>query len=364
MRQFEIVEFGVDRLQFNEAAEIPRPGPGQVLVKMSAASLNFRDLRVVQGTYNPRLKRPMRPLSDGVGLVEEAGPGVERWKKGDRVAGIFMQKWLDGPITREKWNSALGGAIQGVLGEYVVFSEDGLVSVPSSLSDEEAACLPCAAVTAWHAIFENEPAVPGQTVLIQGTGGVSVFALQFARAAGLRAIVTSSSDEKLERVRSMGAAETVNYKKTPAWDETARKLTNGVGVDNIVEVGGSDTLPKSLKAVRTGGLVSVIGLLSGVESTVGPGSILMNSIRVQGIYVGSRWMFERMNRAIAFHGIKPVIDRVFPWTDFPDALRYMEQQQHFGKICLRVLAFVGSGPGSIQKVRRRHRYPQQDSQTS
>ena len=334
MRQFEIAEFGIDRLQLNET-ETPRPGTGQVLVKMTAASLNFRDLRVVQGIYNPRLKRPMRPLSDGLGVVEEVGPGVERWKKGDRVAGIFMQKWIDGPINREKFNSALGGAIQGVLAEYVLFSEDGLISVPPSLNDEEAACLPCAAVTAWHALFENEPAVPGQAVLVQGTGGVSIFALQFAKAAGLRAIVTSSSDEKLERVRSMGAAETINYRKTPEWQETARKLTDGVGVDNVIEVGGSDTVPKSLKAVRMGGLVTVIGVLSGGEPTLAPTAILMNTIRVQGIYVGSRWMFERMNRAIAFHQLKPVIDRVFPWTEFPDALRYMEKQQHFGKICLR-----------------------------
>jgi NADPH:quinone reductase-like Zn-dependent oxidoreductase len=334
MKQFEIPEFGIDQLRMTDA-EVPRPGPGQVLVRMKAASLNFRDLRVVQGSYNPRLKRPMRPLSDGVGVVEEVGPGVERWKNGDRVAGIFMQKWVDGPITRDKWNSALGGAIQGVLAEYVVFPEDGLVAPPSFLTEEEAACLPCAAVTAWHALFESEPAVPGQTILIQGTGGVSVFALQFGKAAGLRTIVTSSSDEKLERVRALGAAETVNYKKTPEWEEVARKLTDGVGVDNVVEVGGSDTLPKSLKAVRIGGLVSVIGLLSGAQSTVAPTSILMNSIRLQGIYVGSRWMFERMNRAIAFHKIKPVVDRVFPWDEFPDALRYMEQQQHFGKICLR-----------------------------
>src|SRR5438270_10175597 len=218
MKQFEIPEFGIDQLQLVDR-ETPRPGPGQVLVRMRAASLNFRDLRVVQGSYNPRLKRPMRPLSDAAGVVEEVGVGVGRWNKGERVAGIFMQEWIDGPINRDKWNSALGGAIQGVLAEYVLFSEEGLVSVPSSLTDEEAACLPCAAVTAWHALFENEPAVPGQTVLIQGTGGVSAFALQFANAAGLRTIVTSSSDEKLERVRTMGAAETVNYRKTPEWDE-------------------------------------------------------------------------------------------------------------------------------------------------
>lgn len=310
MKFFEITEFGIDQLKLSEG-DVPKPGPGQVLVKMAAASLNYRDLRVVQGLYNPKLKRPMRPLSDGVGVVEEIGPGTERWKKGDRVAGIFMQKWMDGPVTREKWGSALGGAIQGVLAEYVVFSEDGLVSVPSSLSDEEGASLPCAAVTAWHALFEDAPAVPGQTVLLQGTGGVSVFALQFAKAAGLRAIVTSSGDEKLERARALGAAETVNYKATPDWDEAVRKLTAGAGVDQVLEVGGSDTLPKSLRSVRMGGLISVIGVLSGVEPTVAPTAILMNSVRLQGVYVGSRWMFERMNRAIDFHQIKPVVDRVF-----------------------------------------------------
>ena len=334
MKAFEIQEFGIDNLAIVERAE-PQVTSGHVLVKMTAASLNYRDLMVVKGQYNPKLKRPMVPLSDGVGVVEEIGPDVTRFKKGDRVVGCFMQKWIEGPINREKAGSALGGAIDGVLQEYKLFSEEGLLPVPSSLNDEEAATLPCAGVTAWHALFEHTPPVPGNSVLVQGTGGVSIFALQFAKVAGLRTIVTSSSDEKLERVRSLGAHEAINYKRTPGWEAEARKLTGGVGVDHVIEVGGSGTLPHSLKAVRMGGAVSVIGALSGAEPNMTPVDILMNSTRVQGIYVGSRLMFERMNRAIELYAIKPVIDKTFGWTDCKVALRHMEGQSHFGKICLR-----------------------------
>ncbi len=334
MKLFEIQEFGIENLALAER-ETPRPGAGQVLVKMRAASLNFRDYSVVRGTYNPKMRRPMVPLSDGAGTVEEIGSGVTRFKSGDRVIPCFMQKWIDGPPTKEKGNSALGGAIDGVLREYAVFSEEGLVRTPSFLSDEEAATLPCAAVTAWHALFEHTPLPPGATVLLQGTGGVSIFALQFAVAAGFRTVITSSSDEKLARARQLGAAETINYKTIPDWEEAARKLTAGEGVDHVVEVGGSDTMPRSLRAVRVGGVVSVIGVLTGVGPTLSPVSLLMNSVRLQGVYVGSRGMFERMVRAIEFHKIKPVIDRSFAWTEIKDALRYMESQQHLGKITLR-----------------------------
>jgi NADPH:quinone reductase-like Zn-dependent oxidoreductase len=289
---------------------------------------------VVQGVYNPKLKRPLVQLSDGAGVVEDLGPGVTRFKKGDRVAACFMQTWIDGPVNREKSLSALGGAINGVLGEFAVFSEQGLVSVPGALGNEEAAALPCAAVTAWHALFEHTPGVPGGTVLIQGTGGVSIFALQFAKAAGLRVILISSSDGKLARAKQLGADETINYKSTPNWEEEVRRLTNGQGVDHVIEVGGSGTMPRSLRAVRMGGAISVIGALSGGDPSVSPVPILMSSLRVQGIYVGSRAMFERMNRAIEFHSIKPVIDKTFKWTEIREALRYMESQRHFGKICL------------------------------
>ncbi len=334
MKAFEVREFGIDNLAWVDR-EKPRPGAGEVLVRMTAASLNYRDYMLVKGTYNPKLKRPMVPLSDGAGIVEELGPAVSRFRVGDRVTPCFMQGWIDGPVTQEKGASALGGGRDGVLREYAVFSEQGLVRAPDSLNDEEAAALPCAAVTAWHALFEKAPAIAGQTVLIQGTGGVSMFALQFAHAAGLRTVVTSSSDQKLARAKNLGADEIINYKTTPKWDEEARKLTNGEGVDHVIEVGGSDTMPRSLRAVRMEGTVSVIGVLTGTDSSVSPTSMLMNTTRVQGIYVGSRAMFERMNRAIELHGIRPVVDRVFEWTQIKEALRYMESQQHFGKICLR-----------------------------
>jgi NADPH:quinone reductase-like Zn-dependent oxidoreductase len=334
MKLFEIRDFGIDNLVLVER-ETPRPGPGEVLVRLTAACLNYRDYMVVSGTYNPKLKRPMIPLSDGAGSVEETGPGVTRVKQGDRVAGCFMQKWIDGPPTREKNNSALGGAIDGVLRDYAIFHEDGLVKPPASLTDVEAATLPCAAVTAWHSLFEHSGSAPGDTVLVQGTGGVSTFALLFARAAGLRAILTSSSDEKIARAKELGADEGINYKQSPEWDAEARKLTGGAGVDHVIEVGGSGTLPRSLKALRTHGALSVIGALTGGEPSVSPAPILMNSVRVQGIYVGSRAMFERMNRAIEFHAIKPVIDKVFPWTEAKEAMKYFETQQHFGKVCLK-----------------------------
>jgi NADPH:quinone reductase-like Zn-dependent oxidoreductase len=334
MKAFEIREFGIDNLTLADC-ETPHPERAQVLVRMRAASLNYRDLMLVKGQYNPKLRRPMVPLSDGAGIVEAVGPEVTRWKPGDRVAGIFMQSWLEGPFTREKASSALGGALDGVLAEYVLFHQDGLVAIPSHLSDEAGATLPCAAVTAWHALFEHTPPNPGDAVLLQGTGGVSVFALQLAKAAGLRPIVTSSSDDKLARARELGAAETINYRKTPDWDAEARKLTSGRGVDHVVEVGGSGTLARSLKCVRPGGAVSVIGVLSGVATSFEITSILMNAVRLQGIYVGSRLMFERLNTALALHSIQPVIDKIFPWTDYPAALRHMESGSHFGKIVLQ-----------------------------
>ncbi len=334
MKAFEVQEFGIENLALVDR-EVPQPGWGEILVRLTAASVNYRDYMVVEGVYNPKLKRPMVPLSDAAGVVEAIGPGVSRFNKGDRVSACFMQKWVDGRITREKAASALGGGIDGVLREFAVFSQEGLVRSPDLLRDEEVAALPCAAVTAWHALFENGRSLPGDTVLIQGTGGVSIFALQFAHAAGLRTIVTSSSDEKLERAKKLGADETINYKSTPNWEEQARKLTNGEGVAHVIEVGGSETMPRSLRAVRMQGIVSVIGVLSGASASVSPTAILMNSVRVQGIYVGSRAMFERMNAAIEVHSIRPVVDRVWDWTQIKDGLRFMESQQHFGKICLR-----------------------------
>ena len=290
---------------------------------------------VVKGLYNPKLPLPLIPFSDGVGEVVAVGEGVTRVNIGDRVAGIFFQKWLAGELTAEKAESALGGAIEGMLAEYVVLHEDGVVRVPEHLTDEEAASLPCAAVTAWNALFTCGGLKAGDTVLIQGTGGVSIFALQFALLAGARVIATSSSDEKLERVLQLGASDGINYKQTPDWGKKVRELTAGDGVDYVVEVGGAGTLTESLRAVRYGGQISLIGVLTGGSAEINTASILMKNVKVQGIYVGSREMFEAMNSAIALHKLHPVCDRVFPFHEAPEALKYMETGSHFGKICIR-----------------------------
>ncbi len=325
---------GLDALTLTQRPE-PQLIPGQVLVKICAASLNYRDLLTVKGAYNSKQQLPLVPLSDGVGEVVAVADGVTRVKVGDRVAGIFMQQWVAGKFSPEKANSALGGAIDGVLAEYVALQAEGVVQVPAHLSDEEAAALPCAAVTAWHALITEGNLTAGDTILVQGTGGVSIFALQFAKMVGARAIAISSSDEKLERARTLGAADGINYKTTPDWDKQVWKLTNSLGVDHVVEVGGAGTLNKSLRAVRMGGRISLIGVLSGTSGEISTASILHKNIRVQGIYVGSREMFEAMNRAIALHQIKPTIDRVFPFESAREALAYMESGAHFGKICIR-----------------------------
>jgi NADPH:quinone reductase-like Zn-dependent oxidoreductase len=334
MKAYEITKFGIDELRIAERPEL-RPGFGQVLVKVHAVSLNFRDLMVTKGQYNPKLKMPMVPCSDAAGEVTAVGEGVTRVKYGDRVCGIFMQGWLGGEITEAASRTAMGGAIDGVLAETVVFSQEGVVPVPQHLSFEEAATLPCAAVTAWHALVTSGQVRAGDTVLTLGTGGVSVFALQFGVMSGARVIATSSSDGRLARAKSMGAWEGINYKTTPDWEERVRKIT-GAGADHVVEVGGSGTLMKSLRAVRMGGTVSVIGALTGGAGEVSPLPILMKSVRAQGIYVGSREMFEAMNRAIAAHQMKPVVDRVFRFEEAKEAMHYMESGAHFGKVVIKI----------------------------
>jgi NADPH:quinone reductase-like Zn-dependent oxidoreductase len=325
---------GIDELRPEELPE-PRPGPRQVRVRMRAASLNYRDLLVVKGLYSRNLPLPLTPLSDGAGEVAEVGPGVTRWAVGARVAGIFMQTWLDGRISDAAGKSSLGGAIDGVAAEQVVFHEDGLVAVPDHLSFEEAATLPCAAVTAWNALVEGGGLRAGETVLTLGTGGVSLFALQFAKMSGVRVLITSGHDEKLEKAGRLGATDGVNYKTTPEWDKKVRDLTGGVGVDHVVEVGGAGTLPRSLRAVRTGGHVALIGVLAGAAET-NPMPVLMKAVRLQGVFVGSRAMFEAMNRAVILHAMRPVIDRVFPFEEIRAAYRHMESAAHFGKIVLRI----------------------------
>ena len=333
MKVIELINgFGIENLHVVERTE-PRLGFG-VRVKIKAWSLNYRDLLMVKGLYNPKLKFPFVPLSDGAGEVVAVDQRVTRVKVGDRVAGCFMQRWTAGALTDAASRSALGGAIPGVASEYVELMEDGVVHVPSHLTDEEAATLPCAALTAWNALVVQGGVKAGDTVLVQGTGGVSIFALQFARLLGARVIATSSSNAKLERVKQMGASDGINYKETPAWDEKARELTGGAGVDHVVEVGGAGTFNQSLKAVRLGGTISLIGVLAS-KGEVNLTPVLMKGVRVQGIFVGSREMFESMNRAIALHQLRPVVDRVFAFDEIRAALAYMESGAHFGKVCLR-----------------------------
>ncbi|MBI1831266.1 MAG: NAD(P)-dependent alcohol dehydrogenase [Planctomycetes bacterium] len=326
--------FGIENLQIIDRPE-PKPGYGQVLLKMKAWSLNYRDLLVVKGLYNPKLKLPFVPLSDGVGEVIGVGDGVTRVKAGDRVAGCFMSRWLAGELTDTGAKSGLGGVVEGVAAEQVVLHEDAVVKFPAHLSDEEAATLPCAALTAWQSLVTQGHLRAGDTVLVQGTGGVSIFALQFARMFGARVIATSSSNAKLDRVKKLGASDGINYKETPAWEDKVKELTGGQGVDHVVEVGGAGTFNQSMKAVRLGGTVSLIGVLAG-KGDVNLMPVLMKSVRVQGIFVGSREMFEAMNRAIALHQMKPVIDRVFAFNEIQAALRHMEAGAHFGKICVRI----------------------------
>jgi NADPH:quinone reductase-like Zn-dependent oxidoreductase len=336
MKAFQLQEFGgPDGIR---PAVLPDPvaGPGEVLIRLRAVSLNYRDLLMSKGVYNPRLKLPITPISDGAGEVVATGAGVMRFKPGDRVAPNFMPDWVDGPCDDEKAKSALGAGRVGLLAELAVLPEHGLVRIPSHLTMEEAAALPCAGVTAWNALVESGGIKPGDTVLVQGTGGVSLFALQFARMAGARVIATSSSDDKLARARELGAADVINYKTTPDWDKRVRELTAGKGVDQIVEVGGAGTLTRSMRAVRTGGNIALIGVLSGVTAEVNPMPILMKNIRVQGIFVGSRTMFEAMNRAIEVAGMHPVIDRVFEFDQAPGALKHLESGAHFGKVVIRV----------------------------
>lgn len=324
--------FGLANLKMVDRAD-SKPGPGQVAVRVRAMSLNFRDLLVTKGLYNPKMPLPRIPCSDGAGEVIAVGDGVARVKTGDRVAGIFHQKWLAGDVSEAVVRSALGGEIDGMAAEQVLLSEEGVVSIPAHLSFEEAATLPCAAVTAWNALFEGGLKA-GDNVFIQGTGGVSIFALQFAKLAGARAFVTSGSDAKLQRALALGGIAGTNYKTNPDWDKWARSQT-GIGVDYVVEVGGAGTLERSIKAVRVGGNIALIGVLTG-HGTINPLPILMKSVNLRGIFVGSRIMFEDMNRAISAGQLKPVIDRVFPFAEFPAALQYMENAAHFGKIVISV----------------------------
>ncbi len=333
MRAWHISTFGVDSLEFVERPT-PAPGPGEVLVGVRAISFNYRDLLMITGKYSRKLKLPRIPCSDGVGEVMAVGEGVTAWKRGDRVAGIFMQNWQDGPLTREKSKSALGGDVDGMLADYVVLKETGLVGVPEHLSYQEAATLPCAAVTAWNALATAD-LKPGGTILIQGTGGVSIFALQFARLRGIRVLGISSSDEKLERARGLGLEAGLNYRNHLDWERWVIDQTGGEGVDLVVDVGGVGTLPRSLKSVRIGGTVAQVGVLAENPEPISISAIINRMVRVHGIYVGSRRDFVEMNKAIWQAQMRPVGEE-FHWTQALEVLHRMEDGSHFGKLVLSV----------------------------
>ncbi len=334
MHVWQISSFGIDSLEFTERPD-PDPGPGQVVVRIHAISFNFRDLMMVKGIYNPKLRLPRIPCSDGAGEVVALGPGVNLWRRGDRVAGIFMQNWLDGPPAPEKVRGALGGDIDGMLAEYVVLNETGLVAIPDHMSYQEAATLPCAAVTAWNALAASN-LKPGGTVLVQGTGGVSIFALQFARLRGAKVLGISGSHEKLHRAYDLGLDAGLNYNEVPEWDRWVMDQT-GEGVDLIVEVGGVGTLPRSLRSLKMGGTIAQVGVLTGATSgePLPMAAILHKQARIRGIYVGSRQDFVEMNKAIALTQLRPVGED-FPWTQARQVLARLEEGSHFGKLVMTI----------------------------
>lgn len=327
MRAFELTGGGIDGLQAIERDDVD-PGPGEVEVRVEATSLNYRDLMMA------RRAKGVVPLSDGAGVVTRVGQGVTGVAAGDQVAGTFFSHWVDGRAFAEMHDAALGGSVDGMLATSVVLPAHGVIPVPKGWSSAQASTLPCAALTAWNAMVEGQAVGAGQTVLLLGTGGVSVFGLQFAKMFGARAIITSSSDAKLDVMRSMGADVTINYATNPDWEREVLDATDGVGVDLVLEVGGAGTLPKSITATRFDGQVALIGILTGPAGETNPFQIVTRSVSMRGVYVGSRRMFADMNAAIDVNGLEPLIDATFPFDDAPGAYHHLEGQSHIGKVVI------------------------------
>lgn len=332
---FELTAFGIEHLRMVTRAGAA-PGPGEVRFRVRALSLNYRDLLVVKGVYNPRLALPADPISDAAGVIADVGPGVTRFKPGDHAVTHFVAGWLDGPFRVEYPKSSLGTPGPGLAAEEVILPAEGLVRAPRGYSFLEAATLPIAALTAWSCLVTEGNVQPGQRILTLGTGGVSVFAIQFARALGAETFVTSSSDEKLTRASRLGAAHGINYRTNPEWEREVLERTGGEGVDLVVETGGAGTLDRSMRATRAGGLIALPGALTGTRAEVTTALILMKRLRVQGIYVDSRAAFERMIAFIESNALKPVIDRSFRFESLPEALGYLESGRHFGKVALEM----------------------------
>lgn len=336
MRAWHIADnFSIKNLKIAQVVQGPLR-QDQVRVKIHACSLNYRDLMVIKGHYNPKQTLPLIPLSDGAGEVIEVGSSVSEFKVGDRVCGTFSQNWCHGGPTVEAHNATLGSPLPGVLSEVRDFGEQGLIQFPDYLSYEEASCLPCAGVTAFNTIAFQSQLGAGDTVLLLGTGGVSLFALQFAKAFGLKALITSGSSDKLQKAQRLGADGLINYREHPKWSRMVLELTKGCGVDAVVEVGGAQTLTESILSTKKAGVVCVIGVLSGSQEPVDLRPILMNTIRLQGIFVGAKTVFSAMNRVLAYQKIHPVIDRVFSFSEAQEAFSYLESAQHFGKVVIKV----------------------------
>lgn len=324
--------YGIENLEVVERPD-PAPGRGQVVVDIKAATLNYRDLATISA---PSGRMPFIPCSDGGGVVSAVGEGVTRVKVGDHVSPLFFQNWFSGQPAPERLFAALGGTLDGVLQQKILLSEEGVIKVPEGYTDEEAATLPCAGLTAWRGLVVQGQVQPGDVVVVQGTGGVSIFALQFAKAAGAKVIITSSSDEKLERAKALGADYFINYRSTPDWAKEVRRITANRGADHVIEVGGAGTFEQSIRAIRMGGKIAVIGILGGFVKDLNVAAIFSNNAYIHGVTVGSRENFESMNRAIEANGIKPVIDKRFPLEGARDAFESMKAGAHFGKIVISV----------------------------
>jgi len=336
MKQIQLSSFGIENLKLINASEPGKPNTGEVLVRMRAASLNFRDNLVIAGKYNPKFPTPMIPCSDGAGEVIEIGEGVSEFQVGDRVLATFAPRWIADKATHQEMRHTLGGPLDGTLREYIIFSDSGLVKLPDHLSFEEGATLPCAALTAWSAFHIYSRLVAGEVVVIQGTGGVSLFGLQFAKLSGAKIILTSSSEEKIEKAKALGADFCINYKQTPEWGKEVRHLTKKIGADHILEVGGAGTLEQSITACKPFGVVHLIGILAGRSGELNLLPAVMNNIKIQGIVVGGRKAFQEMNHAIEAGVLKPVVDKIFPIEETKEALDYLKSGSHFGKIVISI----------------------------
>jgi NADPH:quinone reductase-like Zn-dependent oxidoreductase len=336
MRAWQIASnFGIENLRQVDVSEAPL-GAHQVRVKIHACSLNYRDLMVVLGQYNPKQPLPLIPLSDGAGEVTEVSPECKNLQVGDRVCATFSQDWCHGIATAETFKHTLGSPIDGMLAQSQVFNENGLIKFPDYMSYQEAATLPCAAVTAFNAIAFQSGLKAGDSVLIEGTGGVSLFALQFAKIFGLNPIVISSSEKKLAKTQDICPNKGINYVENEDWHTAVLDLTEGCGVDAVIDVGGAKTLKRAIASLKKGGVVCVIGVLTGSQDAIDIRPVLMNNLRIQGIFVGAKTVFEAMNRVLSRGKVHPVIDRVFGFDEVPQAFSYLKSAQHFGKICIKV----------------------------